>query len=188
MWSYNYTYPNYLAHYGVLGMKWGVRKNRTSGSSSTSRSKQANRLQLSVTTKNGETITATQDRLSLIGKLLGNIPSLAKQQQNTKLMSISDSAGNKVGDITLFHESPTSVNVTWVGINKNSRGKGYASAAMSMAETYARKTGAKQMTLEVPGNSPDARHIYEKQGFKSCGAISDPDDIWGGLTAMKKVF
>lgn len=26
MWSYNYTYPNYLAHYGVLGMKWGVRK------------------------------------------------------------------------------------------------------------------------------------------------------------------
>ena len=26
MWSYNYTYPNYLAHYGVLSMKWGVHR------------------------------------------------------------------------------------------------------------------------------------------------------------------
>lgn len=116
MWSYNY--PNYLAHYGVLGMKWGVRKKRTSGSSSTRAEKQANRLRLSATTKNGETITATQDRLSPLGKLLGNIPSLHKQQQNTKIMTLRDSTGTKVGDMQLFHESPTSVNVVWVGIKK----------------------------------------------------------------------
>jgi hypothetical protein len=38
MWSYNYTYPNYLAHYGVLGMKWGVRKKSYSQAESNYRS------------------------------------------------------------------------------------------------------------------------------------------------------
>ena len=57
---------------------------------------------------------------------------------------------------------------------------------MRMAEDYTRKSGMKQLTLEVPGISPDARHIYEKQGFEVVGQISDEDDVWGGLTSMKK--
>lgn len=26
MWSYNYSYPNYICHHGVKGQKWGVRR------------------------------------------------------------------------------------------------------------------------------------------------------------------
>lgn len=103
-------------------------------------------------------------------------------------MELYDANSNKIGDLQLFHESPTSLNITWLGINERSRGQGYAQAAMNMAENYARKSGLKQLTLEVPGISPDARHIYEKQGFKAIGKISDDDDVWGGLTSMRKIL
>ena len=48
--------------------------------------------------------------------------------------------------------------------------------------------GSKKLTLEVPGNSPDARHIYEKNGFKvthEATKAESEDDVWGGLTNME---
>jgi ribosomal protein S18 acetylase RimI-like enzyme len=45
------------------------------------------------------------------------------------------------------------------------------------------------VTLEVPGNSPDARHIYTKLGFKVVKEATAKeiknDPVWGGLTDMK---
>ena len=26
MWTYNYTYPDYICHHGIKGMKWGIRR------------------------------------------------------------------------------------------------------------------------------------------------------------------
>lgn len=52
---------------------------------------------------------------------------------------------------------------------------------------YAEKNGYKTMTLEVPGSSNDARHIYEKHGFEvDRSRKGTNDDIWDGLTAMKR--
>lgn len=176
-------YSDSLTHYGVKGMKWGVRKKRNFKNGYTASS----RLTINGKTKSGETVTAKQQKEPKIASFLAkhNL-NMRKQVENTKNMALFNGAGDKIGDLQLFHESPNSLNVTWISVKNKYRGRGYASTAMRMTEDYARKSGATQMTLEVPGDSPDARHIYEKQGFKVVGQISSDDDVWGGLTAMKK--
>lgn len=166
-----------LYHYGVKGMKWGVRKKRQPSAKSGFKKQ---RLILESKTKNGAPIRGIQSTANPISSFL------AKQIDSIKNLELYDANSKKIGDLQLFHESPTSLNITWLGIKKHDRGKGYAQAAMRMAEDYARKSGMKQLTLEVPGISPDARHIYEKLGFEVVGQISDEDDVWGGLTSMKK--
>lgn len=169
-------YSPYLAHYGVKGMKWGIRKKRQPyGTTGTK-----------LNTSRGKTAYLTKDKPSLIVK---GLQAVSKNARNlTKLThnyDIYDERGKRVGDLQTFDESKDSVNVTWIGVNTKARGHGYASAALDQAIKQAKKDGKKQMTLEVPGNSPDALHIYEKKGFKKGKVISSSDDIWEGLTAMR---
>jgi hypothetical protein len=59
---------------------------------------------------------------------------------------------------------------------------------MKAARDFGKQQNFEKMTLEVPGNSPDARHIYEKLGFKVTKEADDTDDFWGGLTEMEYKF
>lgn len=103
---------------------------------------------------------------------------------NTKNFEIK--IGNKrIGDLELYQETPDSVNVVWLGVDSKRRGNGYATATLMAAAHECKERGYKTMTLEVPGDSPDARHIYEKLGFVAGKQVSDDDDVWGGLTSMK---
>lgn len=156
---------DYLMHYGVKGMKWGVRKQ-----------------QVSI----GNGLTLKRNELGPIAKGLGKINKNIAKEQN-KMYDYTIMAGKrKVGNLSLYQESVDSINVTWIGINRKERGKRYAQTVMDWTIKTAKKNGNKQLTLEVPTNSPDARHIYEKQGFVAGKRISDDDDVWGGLTEMKR--
>lgn len=115
-------------------------------------------------------------------------PKIRANLENSKNCVIRDKNGNRVGDLQIYKESEDSLNVVWVGVDDAYRGRGYATAVMNGVTNFAKQNGLKQITLEVPGNSPDARHIYEKEGFITGRQISDDNDVWGGLTEMKKML
>ncbi len=150
--------------------KWGLSKER-----------------LSLKTKAGETITLKEHPSSRLAAFLAkHSKRVAAEAEKTAMFDIKDPNGKTVGDITLYKESPTSINVVWVTTSEKVRGRGYGTAVMKAAIQIAKDTGANTVTLEVPGISPDARHIYEKLGFKEVDSPDrDVDDIWGGLTNMR---
>lgn len=197
---------NYLMHHGILGQKWGRRNgppyplDASEYSSSEKKAKIANktkseyiskhqiskeRTPFKTYTKSGVRIDVKDDKTSAVARFLArHSKNIADEQAKTRNMSIY-LENKKIGDLTLYRESKESMNGVWLGINESERGNGYASAVMDAWIKYAKNNGYKQLTLEVPADSPDARHIYEKKGFIA-GKIIDTGDVWGGsLTEMK---
>lgn len=192
---------NYLAHHGIIGMHWGERNGPPypldASAKSSSEKKKSNKQYVSphqiskernpmrTYSKNGVRLDVKDDKTSALARFLGkHSKSFADEQAKTRNMSIYIN-DNKIGELTLYRESKDSMNGVWLGINEKQRGNGYASAVMDAWIKYAKDNNYKQLTLEVPAESPDARHIYEKKGFVA-GKRIDTGDVWGGyITEMK---
>lgn len=162
---------DYIAHHGIKGMRWGVRRYQNPDGSLTPKGKKRYSEVRTIRTKSGDTLY-----------------SLRKKERDNDSYSYvvrSKESGKKVARLFLERESKRSLNVNWINVDKVNRGKGYAQAIMEDVDKIARRDGFEQLTLEVPSISPDARHIYEKQGFKAVGTLSK-DDVWDGLTSMRK--
>ena len=172
----------FIQHFGVKGMKWGVRKNESS--SAKDRRLKNKEIVLQKTLKGGgEVIVTKTPPLKVLQKLGGVIPKLGQHLDDYANFSIRDKEGRPVGDAS-FYRMGDHLSLDWIGIDSKHRGQGYATAAFGAAVQYAKDNGIKRVTLEVPGASPDAQHIYEKFGFKKTGQLTS-NDMWGGLTSME---
>lgn len=94
--------------------------------------------------------------------------------------------GNNIGSLHLRKSGKDSMEVAWIDINKSHRGNKYATSVIEWCISLAKELKFKILELEVPGNAPDAKHIYEKLGFKETGDIRELDNSsWNGLSRMK---
>ena len=175
-----------LEHYGIKGMRWGVRKSDAPKEKIESFVKD----RITRTTKNGDTFTLVpidKNNGRLMQFLARKFERHRELVENSAIMDIRDKDGNSIGNAQVYRKSKDELNLVWLDIEKSKRGQGYATAVMMSAKDLGGKQGFKKLTLEVPGISPDARHIYEKQGFKVVKEPKGTDklDIWGGLTHME---
>ena len=90
----------FIQHFGVKGMKWGVRKNESS--SAKDRRLKNKEIVLQKTLKGGgEVIVTKTPPLKVLQKLGGVIPKLGQYLDDYANFSIRDKNGKPVGDVLL---------------------------------------------------------------------------------------
>ena len=141
-----------------------------------------------VNNKNEKVVFNRRKNSAVALKLAKIFPGVKDTIERAFSYDINDRSGKRIGYLELEDMGNKTLYGSWISIDDEYRGNGYAQSAMRTILSEAKQNGYKKMTLEVPGSSPDARHIYEKYGFRASEkqpSDIDPDDIWGGLTYME---
>lgn len=197
MTNWKCTRTDELYHHGIKGQKWGVRRfqNKDGSLTPSGEKRYGDKVQpekkeyssidgTKVYSKRGVEVALQKQPTSLIAKAIGKLSKKSREYQEKSDFMDVKVGGKTVGDLQLYREDKKSINVVWVSINEGHEGQGYGKAVMQAVVDHAKKQGLDRVTLEVPGISPNARHIYESLGFEATKTLSE-NDAWGGLTAME---
>ena len=156
-----------LAHYGVKGMRWGVRKENRALKKQVKFDSQKGELVLSKPCKNGTEISIYRKNPGKFEQAMADrFESSRKSLAAHHAFVFADKTGAKVGEASFTQSSKTSLDLEWIGINKNARSNGYARAALEGVIEHAQKTGITEMNLTATGMG---RPLYESLGFEHTG-------------------
>lgn len=197
MTKWKCTRTGELQHHGIKGQKWGVRRfqnkdgsltpagEKRYGDEAQPKEKEYSSIDgAKVYSKHGVEVALQKQPTGLIAKAIGKLSKKSREYQEKSDFVDVKVGGKTVGDLQLYRTDKKSINVVWVSIEEGHEGKGYGKAVMQAVVDHAKKQGLEKVTLEVPGISPNARHIYESLGFEATKVLSE-NDAWGGLTAME---
>lgn len=154
-----------LQHYGIKGMRWGVRKERAQSLKGVL----ADQGTITRTTKNGDVFTLGTKPPKHFAKALAFASKrYTDLYSRSAFLEIKDKDGKGIGEASFSFEknNPQTAFLSWITIDKSVRGQGYASEVLKSAEIYMKQKGIKKMVLDVPPVAKDAQHIYEKMGFE----------------------
>lgn len=155
-----------LAHFGIKGMKWGVRKEQYRNYQDRIHSESPGARKTSVKTKSGETIAVVKEKAGPLAMLVGKLTK-TEPPDYVSAMAIHDSSGKKVGSFQIWKESPSVVRGEWLVINESAQGRGYSKAAIEgLIKASKKDPKIKEIRLQVPKNAAPAKHIYSSLGFK----------------------
>jgi hypothetical protein len=169
----------FLSHFGVKGMRWGVRKSYKNFQSRFHNASPG-MIKTTVRTKSGEKITIEKEKPGplylAVAKLTG-----AKPAKSLSSMVIRTDTGAKVGSFQMWRENSTTVRGEWLEINKGSQGRGYSRAAIKgLLRAAKTDKDLKEVRLQVPRDAAAAKHIYSSLGFKKDKDLGD-HPLYGGL-------
>ena len=167
-----------LEHYGVKGMRWGVRK-RYDAAVDRYHQGSPGGVTTKVKTKSGEELSIVKQKPGPIAmavlKLTGRKP-----EDALSAMRIVNSSGKEVGSFQIWKdkEYPRTVRGEWLVIKEREQGKGYSKAVIAgLLKAATQDPSIDYARMQVPTDAAAAKHIYSSLGFKKDKVLAGKDDV-----------